>query len=149
MSHHVGGIGDRRYPIQSAVPYWLAGSTRDGRQALVFLPDEGAFRALLFDRGGQFLAVDAPKHGPEEWQRAVGFKEGPIHVRAFREGDVLIKDLPTTYSDFLQDPEEVPRSAREKTSVRADIREWTERGRFVLVWGSEFWMEGDGTVFAT
>lgn len=139
----------RLYPIRSTKPYWLAGPTRDGRQALVALLDQSAFIAVLFGADGGVVTAEEHGRGLDEWLRRTGFEPGTIHVRAFAHGPFLIKDMPQEYRDFLQDPDEVPRTAREKASLQADIEEWRKWGRFILIWGDEFWMEGDGTIFAT
>jgi hypothetical protein len=149
MKDDSGTPKHRLYPIKSAEPYWLAGFTRDGRQALILQLGRGtSFRAILFDPRGAFLAVDQGGN-LDEWLREVGFEPGTIRVRKFEQGGVLIRDMAAQYVGFLKDPDEWADTPASKARITAWIQEWRDRGRFVLVWGDEMWVDGDGTVIAT
>src|SRR5687768_7903927 len=149
MTHGAGGGPNRLYPIQSCAPMWLAGFAGDVRQVLALLSGDGGSEAILFDPGGSVGGVEQRDHGTDDWPRGLGFTPGTIRVRKFAAGSAVIRAMPSVYQDFLADPREIDRTPAEEARLRADIREWTDRGRFVLHWGDEIWMEGDGTVFAT
>jgi hypothetical protein len=144
----------RLYPLKADEGYFEAGVTRDGRQALMAAFYPMTF-AIFFASDGRFLEyVERPNatNAPDEaelkrWQAELGFQPRTIHVEKFVIDDVGlgIEDLPGHYEELLDDPESEPDEA-ERAQRFQEIRNWIDEGCFVLYWGNDLWLDGDGSV---
>lgn len=113
------------------------------REVAVALPDdlplgEQRFQTLL--RWQDALA---------EWQATLGVQPRDIAIRRFfvREYDVGISGMPDGYlRAFRRRPSLSP---EEQLALDRDVVEWSQTGKYVLWWGSEFWMDAAGHVIAT
>ena len=172
------GGGAQLYPIRPDQGYFSAGMTGDGRQVLMGLhcPD---LVAIFFDTPGALLGHEArqleflqrsrvlvdgePIEGlvgvydihderiPPRlaaWQVEMGFKPATIRVNRFAIPGlgIGIEDYPDHFGDILDDPEA---SDEEKADVRESMRLWDADGQFVLLWGNDYWLAGDGEVVSS
>jgi hypothetical protein len=85
--------------------------------------------------------------GTAAWQRAIGFQPGRIAVREFFLPDqhIGIEPLPRHYVEFLRDPSLVT-DDQERQDWYSDIRDWKEKGAFVLHWEGDLFMDAAGDV---
>lgn len=61
-----------------------------------------------------------------------------------------IRMRPEAFDDFLRDPVAAEPNVRYRERTLLQVREWDAEGRFVLTtWGKDYWMNADGSVFAT
>jgi hypothetical protein len=148
-----------------------AGSLPSHRQALVGLCVYGYILMAMFDGGGTLQKVirrDQPSYllHPTDFlrcyrvdedslfeylKREFGFQLANIQVREFRvpDEDFAVYRLPESYQDFLKDPRN-PLFDNEDRQVLPDrIKHWTEEGSFVLVWGNDYWVSGEGEIIAS
>lgn len=81
----------------------------------------------------------------EEWQQQMGFQDQLIRVKRFADPEmgISIGDYPEHFAEILSDPEA---SKEEKDSVLESLSEWEAAGQFVLLWGDDYWLNGDGEV---
>jgi hypothetical protein len=84
------------------------------------------------------------------WQQQLGWKEGPIRVRAFMLPDdpVYIAALPRWGIVTRYDPYFYP-DPQERTQMRQQLAEWEASGNFVFWWGRDYHMSKDGEVLST
>lgn len=85
------------------------------------------------------------------WFRELGFRPGTIRVRKFHDPEtvVAIDDLPDFYDDFLRGTAHSCFSDEELAEFPEGIESWKERGMFILTYGNEIWMDGDGRIDST
>jgi hypothetical protein len=76
----------------------------------------------------------------------IGFVPADILVREFKSDEASIEDLPLEFADFLQSPDSYDEA--DCKSIEAAIRQWRERGCFVLSWEENFWIAGSGEVIS-
>ncbi|MBH24901.1 MAG: hypothetical protein CMH57_10690 [Myxococcales bacterium] len=160
----VRAIPDRLYPLAAGQGNFDAGGTADGRQVLMAAFWQSTF-ALFFDGEGRLTEVAThrpmegraegqPEYGPsrlalETWQRELGWSPRLIRVKMFSlsEPNVGIADLPSHYESFLEDPDaETP---EEQRYMAESIKRWVEGGDFVLYWGNDLFMSGEGQITST
>lgn len=117
---------------------------------------------ITFGRAGDLITssiMDTLKVDINE--KIITFEEGSsvvvaysttIEVAKFASPDLGIEivDLPDVFREFLDNPvgSEPNPVYRERTFRQ--IEEWKAEHRFVLyTWGKEYWLNSDGSVFAT
>jgi hypothetical protein len=85
----------------------------------------------------------------EEWQAQMGFVLQTISVKGFflSESWTGIDDLPSTYQDFLENPEEFDEEDQEY--YPEDIQAWRESGDFVFYWFNDYYMNEAGAVHSS
>jgi hypothetical protein len=143
----------------------MVGTVADGRQ-VIFGDFMSAAFAIFFGPDGGMLECRIANHnpprtweefsaGPSEvmlrWQPELDFRAGPIEVRKFwvDEIGVGIEDYPSHYQDVIDKlARKEPLDELEAEFVK-EIPSWNERGRYVLYWGNDWWMNGDGTCEST
>lgn len=62
------------------------------------------------------------------------------------EYNVGIKDLPDSFTEFLENPNAV--APEDRQGISEDIADWRRAGRFVLSWGTEHWMSQNGEMLS-
>lgn len=155
---------ERVFTLAGGEGYFDAGTTSDGRQALMGAFWEQTF-ALFFDTDGRLLEYATrpllpgrpsgqPDHGPsrsaiEAWQAELGFEPADIRVKRFscRAAGVGIEDLPSHLEEFLEDPDGF--NDEDRVNYPIEIQKWIENGDFVLYWGNDLWLDGNGHVTST
>jgi hypothetical protein len=149
------------YRIQTHDPEFLTGLLSDGHQVLTVPISDSSFVRILFDASG-FLVSAEEQSGDMKYQLDVApipgaltdlmMSSAPIEVHSFtipRYG-IAIKPHPEIFDEFLADPEVAEPDKRYRERTRQQIREWNRENRFVLMtWGKQYWMNADGSVFAT
>ena len=160
------------YPLRHDNGYFDTGATGDGRQVIMSF-SWGGLIAVFFDRDGSLLDWEVrplPRepdchpvsgrmlHSPEfdaaveaatrSWKRELNLHEQPIRVRRFSidELGVGIEDLSDDDEDFLKAPEMEEPEEEERLERWKSLREWWSSGSFVLYWGNDLWLDGDGNV---
>lgn len=162
--------GNLLFPIRSNPVYFYAGHLWDVRQTLIGRSVYGHLVVACFDSGGSLIEVihqKLPSHlivtGPfgtcevdeddflNYLQGELGFTDGRIQVKEFHLTDKQLEvyQLPEHYQAFLNDPNNPLYSQEEHESFPGLIREWHERGQFVLVWGNDYWLDITGEVIAS
>ena len=78
-----------------------------------------------------------------------GFQRQPISIKKFAipEEEICIEDLPRTFRDILANPNCYDDS--DVVDARNIASIWSQTGKFVLNWGCEYWVDGDGTIIAS
>lgn len=166
--------GKRNYVIQNHPPRFWAGVLPNGQQVLVgpMLPNIVAYQ---FSNAGELLGREiVPLTNPLDWDATVsryvhrpGFNEelesevqaildrlefspSKATVQSFfdEQQSIGVLDFPSDYSAFLEDPSHAD-NEDEADDFRESIAEWESQGRFVLVWGSELWMNEQGKLIAS
>ena len=61
-----------------------------------------------------------------------------------RDRWIGIEDIPRHYQQFLESPEEVNEEYR--AELLEDIRQWRERGDFVLHWDEDYYFDRNGAI---
>jgi hypothetical protein len=86
----------------------------------------------------------------EGWLEQVGFQPRSIVVNSFFVNGlpVGIIDMPNHYKRFLANPAWIE-DTEEREEWKRDIQEWMERHNYILRWGDDLWMNGEGQVIAT
>jgi hypothetical protein len=158
----------RLYPIKGRddVTGFVPGRTASGEQVLMGPIDKDLLVALFFAPDGTFLRYDffpvpcspdpALLPGQQElqqgyvlqdakqrWMAGLGVTPGDIRVRhfAFPEWRIGIAEWP------LAEYPEVAALAAAGQPLEDEFHiEWQEQGRYVLHWGREHWMIGDGDI---
>lgn len=145
-------MGTKKYRIQSHEEEILCGHLADGRQVLIFGggPTSDVF---LFDRDGLKVS-DEVVPLPGEMAGATlgaGFEAGTIHVQNFEyaERGLAIRDLPQGFEEFLKDPTKYEPDPVWREKTQKNVLEWQRAGNYVLTFGKEYWMCGDGSVHST
>ncbi len=145
---------ERLYPLKAGEGYFDVGVTRDGRLAMMaaFYP---ATFAIFFAADGtcdEYVGRPNETHAPNKeallaWQTELGFTPQTIRVKRFQfSGHGLgIDDLTGYDDDFLDDPDSEA-DADERAARFASIRVWIDSGSFVLYWGNDLWLDGNGHV---
>jgi hypothetical protein len=161
----------QRYLIRGEEPEFIAGSTLDGRQALIGSHSPSHVIAIFFDRNGRLLGYELREIAPEpavvgdnphdrrrlakltgalrKWQSELGFIRGPIEVWKFNCEGVKVEDLPEHYQDFLANAVATEPDKTKWPEWRELIQRWRDRGMFVLWWGKDYWMDAEGNVEST
>jgi hypothetical protein len=176
MPELVERASGHQYLIQSHESYFFwAGRTKDRTQVLMGLACPYLV-GFFFDLGGNLIGVQKrhleflqpsgvfvdgePIQGQvkiydiydeeipirlDEWQQEIGFQEQIISVKRFADPaiGIGIRDYPEHFAEVLSDPEA---SEEEKEGVLESLPEWEADGQFVLWWGNDYWLNGDGEV---
>jgi hypothetical protein len=81
----------------------------------------------------------------QEWQREMGFREQSIRVKRFADSEfgIGIRDYPEHFSEVMSDPET---TEEEKANELECESQWEADGQFVLWWGNDYWLNGEGEV---
>lgn len=156
-------MSKRQYTIRSYHGVFDAGILRDGQQVLVGVqfPQIVAIRfssqgSLI---GGTVVASAASGSGAlvdnhaaaelDRWKRKVGFQPTAITVEAFflRDRWIGIEDLPQHYREVLDRPENFDEDRR--LVLLDDIRQWQQRGDFVLYWDEDYYLNRSGEVVSS
>jgi|GEM_PF-1648077 len=158
---------DRLYPIQHHEDYLEVGICADGRQLLKGFFHDG-LTAIFFDSAGYLLGCEV-RPFPEEarkntaesdaaigrawevWMEEIGYQPETIHVRKFvvPELGIGIEDRPGYMEDFLKAPELDEPDEEERKWMFDLIHEWDEDGSFVLYYGNDLFMDGEGDISST
>ena len=156
----------RSYHIQNSTYYFYAGYLENGNLVLMGI-QQPKLVMVEFDPEGNYLKTSDREvfqerltsglHHNEtredillsvllDWQRDVAFRAGTISVKPFflPELDIGIEDLPEHYQEVLDHPEQY--DAERLTELQGDIRDWRERGSFVLYWVEDYYLDRDGDV---
>jgi hypothetical protein len=163
--------GDLLFPIRSAPErYFYAGHLPEGRQALIGRSVYGQLIAAICDSGGNLRQVihrelpsppvlagsgeirEVDEDDFEEYlSREFGFSPGLIRIKEFRIPHELfaVYHLPEQYRKFLENPDSPAFGEEERQAFPGLIRQWNERGQFVLEWGNDFWLDSTGEVVAS
>jgi hypothetical protein len=143
---------------------FATGLTKDGKQALIgiLFPE---LVCILFNQEGELIQVQrrpfwdtqlasVPPQGIDKaelrkWQEELGFRPGQIHVTKFAipELEVGIEDIPEHYLDAFRFPADF--ETDEAAALQKETEDWVQEGRFVLHWGTDYWLDGSGTVIAS
>lgn len=155
----------RLYPIKGRdeMMAFIAGRTRDGRQVLLGILDKELLIALFFNADGDFLRYDffpvpwdpnlhPVEHGKvlqdaaRRWMTGLGMTPGDIRVKhfAFPEWRIGTAVWPLSMFDEVASLTAAGKPLEDEFQI-----EWQEQGRYVLHWGREHWMDGDGEIGAT
>jgi hypothetical protein len=157
------------YLIANESYEWRCGTDKRGYQVFLYAGIEDAV-AIVFDSEGN--AVDVikeplipyhPAGGPgsveaqeardmaaiEALENELGFAGGTIRIRRQAIADLIIEDWPSYFDDFLQNPSEFEPREENQQRVMESIRRWQREGCYVLWFGKDYWMEGDGTIEST
>jgi hypothetical protein len=143
------------YTLRHDQGYFETGTTADGCRVLL-----SYWMAVFFDKEGTYVRCQAPPlPGDTEdeaaveaalraWKREIGFRARPIRIRKFcvPEHGIGIEDWPDDFEDFVKAPELYEPDPEERENTFASVREWNESGSFVLYWGNDLWLDGEGTV---
>jgi hypothetical protein len=168
-----GVSGHLLFPIRGAPERcFYAGHLPDGRQALIAWGFSGQLMVAAFDGDGKLVEVTCrelpdpltlPESGEtvsiyddegfqEYLRQDFGFSPGLIRVEEFRipgEG-LAVYHLPRHYQDFLRDPNGPDFGDEERRALPGLIRDWLERGQFVLEEGhNDYWLDSTGEVVAS
>ncbi len=136
---------------------YLTGISTDGRRVLMgaLAPD---FIVVLFDASGRFLQLreerlqaDTAAKAGERFAREFGLAEAPIDILPFQiaAGDVGVAALPEYFAEFLRDPEGTEPLGEIRRRMHDEVEQWLRAERCVLRWGKEYWLNADGSVYAT
>lgn len=163
---------DRRYTLQPGQGYFDCGVAADGRQVVMSFFWDG-LTALIFSPEGEFLRTEVrplpqqpeahPKTGRplrspgfeaavdtalQEWTAELGLETQPVRVARFElpELGLGIEDRPGHFEEFLEAPELYEPDAEERAHIESEIRDWDRAGNFVLYWGNDLWLDGQGNV---
>jgi hypothetical protein len=82
----------------------------------------------------------------EGWKEELGFQQGEVRVRRFvlPELGLGIEDRLDYFEDMLRSPEWFADDEAGQEENYRFIREWDETGCFVLHWGNDLWVDGNG-----
>ena len=169
MMNTGAGKEGRLYPIACAPHDFLyAGTVSGERQVLIGISGHH-LAGVFFDRQGNFIEVqerrlpgynswehvdhDDPRvlKVLHDWQEELGFTAATIKVRRFDvpgQG-IGIEDRPEHFEAFLKDPERVEPDEVTRARDLESIRRWEREGMYVLWWGRDLWMDGNGEVEST
>jgi hypothetical protein len=152
----------RRYKIQSHGEDFQTGLLQDGTQILLVPTSAAQVACVQFDKAGSLVSSkELDKGSITRTQDAIvvadklaqfAAKRAPIDVITFNVPaiGVGIRPRPDSFDEFLRDPVAAEPDCRYREKTSQQVSEWDENDRFVLVtWGKEYWMNGDGSVFAT
>lgn len=131
-----------------------------GVPALLHLRRDGTYVRITFDKDG--LPINRHSDRLHDWRSGrpvmqllgteLGFEPGLIRVRKFDGGrGISVRLWPDAHiRDYLSDPMYRPRwSERAWRNRGGTVRNWLERGRFVLEWsGQEFHADRTGRIVA-
>ena len=149
------------YRIQSHGQEFVTGLLSDRGQVLLVPTSESRIAQLLFDSEGFLISAEErigdlnDEHvvfGPMLGGSEPAMRPGAILVLEFSvpKYGIGIRRHPESFDDFLAAPEATEPDERYRERTYRQIREWNEESRFVLTtWGKEYWMNADGSVFAT
>lgn len=85
------------------------------------------------------------------WLTELHFRPGTIHVKRFGiPGQRIgITDLTGVDAEFLDDPTLAESNDHERSERLKEIDEWLRGGMFVLWFGKDLWLNGDGKIEST
>src|SRR5262249_3905533 len=147
MSNHYRRSAAYLYPVRNADTYFHAGRAANGQQVLMGLQLPKMI-AIFFDQNGkkvrfQQRAYSRPlgtradglyvvddtvemqmRDDLKQWEAELGFAKGQIKVRRFslRSHFIGIRDLPSHYESFLEDPTRF--ETKRRLEVEKDIDKW-------------------------
>jgi hypothetical protein len=156
----MAATGSRTYRIRSHFPEFVTGLLTDGLQVLLVPTTASRKAQLLFDSLGVLLDSKEDVGDVHQQENVVltqqgieaSMRTGTIAVLRFSHPTlgIGIRKQPEWFDEFLADPKASEPDERYREQTHRQIREWEEEGRFVLTtWGKEYWMNSDGSVFAT
>ena len=149
------------YLIQNDGEHYYAGRLNNGNQVLM-----DGFSRVEFDSGGNVVATSCPEDTSYTVQAldAEGsvlsayfrptdlpppsvmppFTPGTISVKPFflTECSIGIRDLPDHLQEFLDHPENA--DEEERRYYPEEVKEWRERGSFVLWWNEDYFLSKEG-----
>jgi hypothetical protein len=161
----------QRYKIAPAWPgFWNCGTTADGRQVMIY-PVIDHVEALFFSAGGRFLQAETrdavrhqPRSGPawqaaqelklavsecfDRWLRELRFAQATITVEPTDDCPLKFAEWPEPYLQFLNNRESEP-DDETRRAMQEFCEEWKREENFVMWFGDEFWMSGDGNIDST
>ena len=151
----------RRYRIKSHDNEFLSGVMSDGTQILLVPTSATRVAYIQFESAGNMISSEEFEgainvtvdtiivtHGRSRFEaRKTTIAVATFCVAAVGLG---IRPRPDSFEEFLRDPVATEPDIRYRERTAKQVREWDENNRFVLdTWGKEYWMDGDGSVFAT
>ena len=162
----------RLYQIQGSDREFYAGIVKGRRQVLMGPQSFTELIAIFFDENGCFLnyelrplppepvVVGANPYDPDlvkkidavlsRWHAELEFRAAPIKVRKFDCEGNRVEDLPDYLQEFEDNPEQ-PSGPYDPPAeeLRETLRNWREKGMYVLWWGKDYWMTAEGEVDST
>lgn len=157
------------YPIADQSSEWICGTDGRGLQVFAYVWIEDII-AIYFAGDGALAEVRKtklpaydPSTGPgfaeakersesaalEAWRREIGFASGTIRIKRQAVEDLIIEDWPGCFFEFGADPAGVEPSEGHRKRLERQIERWQREGCYVLWFGKDYWMEGDGTIGST
>jgi hypothetical protein len=156
---------------------FIAGVSAKGEQVLMGVAP-GHVVAAFFDQSGQFLRdevrevsveqtqgvspakqneqqIDAEWQTLRAWKAEIGLAAGEIRVANFSlpEWDdwgagIGVHDLPQFMQDCADDPSSET-NEQFRQELLEDIKWFRSNGKYVLCWGTEYWMSKEGEITDT
>jgi hypothetical protein len=150
----------QQYHIQTHGNEFVAGVQPDGVQVLLVPTTPAHMAKVLFDSAGSLIVAEEQtgtleKSGYGATLAVPSAREiriGTITVASFLlpSFGIGIRQKPDEFDRFLLDPLAYEPDHRYRERTYSQIQEWIAQDRFVLTtWGKEYWMNADGSVFAT
>jgi len=157
------------YPIADQSYEWNCGTDARGLQVFTYFGLE-ELTAIFFKSDGTVAEVKkrelppfAPSSGPgwreakeaseaaafDAWKREIGISSGTIRIRRQAVEDLIIEDWPEFFVEFARGDDKTERREENRQRLWDEIERWWREGCYVLWFGKDYWMEGDGTIGST
>lgn len=153
----------RLYRIVGSDDYGFYACKRPDGEQLLFGIQLPEVVVLHFDERGVLRYVDArpvrtatsDPYAPEleneleEVKRELGWSPSAIDVAEFYLPDrwIGVRQLPDHYQEVIDHPERF--TADRRDVLENDIRQWLDRGDFVLYWTEDYYLDRDGEVVSS
>ena len=153
---------DRTYRIQSHNDEFRTGVSPEGTQILLVPTSSSRVSCLRFDAAGLLVAAEELQSDSiSDTGSNIRIARGALRLEAAAKGievkmfsvpeaGVGIRIRPEAFDDFLRDPIIGEPNPHYRERTLRQIREWDAENRFVLTTsGKDYWMNADGSAFAT
>jgi len=150
------------YRIKGHSPEFDTGTVSDGCQALLIQITENTTAFVQFEKSGALMSFQEIDNSRVQRTndailvigdgQSIRVVPNPIEVLEFHIEKLGIEILaqPESFDEFMANPEKVEPEARYRERTYQQVTEWKTEGRFILAtWGKDYWMDRDGSVFAT
>jgi hypothetical protein len=146
-----GSAGERQVLIGLLYPKLVAAFFDDRGDFLGIQEQSLTVEVERAGSGGIFDRAFAAQLAPElyAWEKQLEYLPMVIHLREFFLENLRIGVVsPRSYwNPALQNPEKYPQLDREY--VEEVIERWERTGQFVLWWGNDYYVDGDGRIIAS